>query len=361
MKKFDYIIIGAGPSGSYLAEKLASKGFNVGLCDKKKIIGKPLQCTGLLTKELEKFVDVKENFVKNVTNKVNLFSKNESLSIKSKEYVVDRFKFDNYLLKKAKNSGVKIFLNNEFKGVKKNKVILSNNTLKTKTLIGCDGPLSKVNKHFNIIKNMKYFLGKQYIIKNKTNINNYKVYFDEKFKDFFAWSVPVTKKLSRVGIASKEMNNVNNKLDYFIKSRKIKGKIIETNAGLIPLFNPFNSNYKKINDLNIYLFGDASGLVKATTGGGLIPAFKSINESMKNIILNKKLNLFESKKELLIHLFVHKIMCKFKDNDYDSILKDANSRNIKTSIENINRDNLSKLAFKIFVRNPHLIKYFKMC
>lgn len=360
MKEFDYLIIGAGPAGAYLAEKLAIKGFNVGLCDKKRVIGKPIQCTGLLTDELEKFVNVKEDFVKNVTHKIVLNSKNESITIKSKEYVVDRFEFDNYLLNRAKNAGAKLFLGNELKGVKNNTVILSNNSFKTKTLIGCDGPNSKVNKHFNIIKDMKYFLGKQYVMKTKNNLDSYNVYFDEKFKDFFAWSVPVTKNVSRVGIASKNMCSVNEKLDYFINSRKIKGEIIETNAGLIHVFNPLNSNYKKTKDLTVYLYGDASGLVKATTGGGIIPAFKSIDESINSIISNKKPLLFNSKKELTLHLLIHKIMCNFNNKDYDSIIKDAKSSSIKKSLESINRDNFAYLAFKIFMKNPYLIKYFKM-
>jgi flavin-dependent dehydrogenase len=37
MKEYDYSVIGAGPAGSYIAKKLASQGFNVLLCDKKKL------------------------------------------------------------------------------------------------------------------------------------------------------------------------------------------------------------------------------------------------------------------------------------------------------------------------------------
>ncbi|MFA5303047.1 MAG: NAD(P)/FAD-dependent oxidoreductase [Candidatus Nanoarchaeia archaeon] len=361
MKDYDYLIIGAGPAGSYLAEKLASKGFKVGLSDKKRVIGKPIQCTGLVTKELEKYVSVKEDYVKNVTHKINLFSKNDSITLKSKEYVIDRFEFDTYLLKKAENAGAEIMLGNEFKGQKNGNIILSKNNFKTKNLIGCDGPASQVNKCFNIIKGMKYFLGKQYVIKIKNNPEAYNVYFDEFFHDFFAWSVPAAKNISRIGVASKDNDSINKKLKYFMDSRKIKGKIIETNAGLIPVFNPFNSNYSKTKDLNIYLFGDASGLVKATTGGGIIPAFKSINESMKSIILGKKPLLFGLKKELTFHLLAHKMMCKFKDKDYDSILNDAKSISVKKSLEKLNRDNFASLAVDIFMKNPKLIKYFKLC
>ena len=208
---------------------------------------------------------------------------------------------------------------------------------------------------------MKYFLGKQYVMKTKTNLDSYNVYFDEFFHDFFAWSVPAAKNISRVGVASKDMASVNEKLDYFTKSRKIKGKIIETNAGLIPLFNPFNSNYAKTDDLAVYLFGDASGMVKATTGGGIIPAFKSINESMKSIVSSKKPQLFGLKKELAFHLLAHKTMCKFKDKDYDSIINDAKSSSIKKSLEKINRDNFASLSIDIFMKNPKLLKYFKLC
>ncbi|MDD4353065.1 MAG: NAD(P)/FAD-dependent oxidoreductase, partial [Candidatus Nanoarchaeia archaeon] len=284
---------------------------------------------------------------------------NESLIINSKEYVVDRFLFDNYLLNRAKNAGTKIMLGNEFIGEKNGKIILNKFSAKTKTIIGCDGPSSLVNKHFGIIKNMNYFLGKQYVIKAKSNADAYSVYFDEFFKDFFAWKVPVSGNCVRIGVASKDMSSVNKKLEYFMNSLKIKGKILETNAGLIPLFNPFNSNFIKKNDLNVYLYGDACGLVKATTGGGIIPAFKSIDESLINIVNNNSPNLLNSKKELLVHLLCHKIMCNFKNKDYDSLIKDAKSSSIKNALEKINRDNLALLAAKIFIKNPKLLKYFK--
>jgi geranylgeranyl reductase family protein len=361
MKSFDYLIAGAGPAGSYLAEKLASKGFSVGLCDKKKVIGKPVQCTGLITKELEKYADVSQKFVKNMTCTINLFSKNNSLSLKSKEYVVDRHEFDNYLLKKAKDAGAKILLGNGFLGEKNGRIILEKSSFKANALIGCDGPVSAVNKRFGIIKRLEYFLGKQYVIRLNSNPDAYNVYFDKKFNDFFAWSVPVSKNVSRVGIASQDASSVNEKLEYFMKSRKIKGKIIETNAGLIPLFNPLNSNYMKNNDLSIYLFGDAAGLAKATTCGGIIPAFKSIDESMNSIISNKRPLLFNSKKELSLHLIAHKIMRNFTNKDYDSILKDAKSLGIKRELERINRDNFAMLAANILMKNPYLFKYLKLC
>lgn len=358
MEEFDYLIIGAGPTGSFLAEKLANKGFKVGLFDKKKIIGKPVQCTGLLTNEITKFVDINNDFLINETFKLKINSKNESATINSHEYVVDRFKFDNYLLKKAKEAKAKIFLNNEFKGFKKNKLIFSKKSFKSKKIIGCDGPNSAVNKEFKINKNLNFFLGKQFVIKSKFfEKNSYETYFEEEFNDFFAWKVPISKKIVRIGVASTNMKSVNDKLDFLIKSKKIKGKIIEINAGLIPIFNPFNSNYKKINNLSVYLLGDAGGIVKATTGGGIIPSFKSINDSLNSIIKNKPINLLKTKAELITHLLIHNKISKFNDKKYDELIKELKKNEIKKIISSINRDNALKLGFKTISKNPNLIRF----
>ena len=355
MESFDYAIVGAGPTGSYLAGQLAIKGFKVGLFDKKKAVGKPVHCTGLLTSEITKYADVNDGFVDNVTERINLISKNEKLSIKSKEYVVNRYKFDNYFLKRSKDAGAKVFLGEEFINCKADKLFFSNKTVTSRVVIGCDGPSSKVNKAFGIIKNMKYLLGKQFVIKNKCDANSYDVFFDEKLKDFFAWMVPASPNLVRVGVASEDNSSVNEKLAYFLESRKIKGEIVETNAGLIPIFNPFHSNYFKSDEITAYLFGDAAGFVKASTGGGIIPSFKAIDESIKSVVSEKKPMLTNSKKELMIHLWAHNLMKKFVDKDYDSILRQLSDKKILNIIENINRDNFSLMAAKILLNKPGLL------
>ena len=47
---YDVTIIGAGPIGSTLAYELAKEDINVCLIDKKKVIGLPLQCAGIINK-----------------------------------------------------------------------------------------------------------------------------------------------------------------------------------------------------------------------------------------------------------------------------------------------------------------------
>jgi len=48
MKNYDVAVVGAGPVGSTFARKMAEKGFEVAILEKKKEIGVPLQFAGLV-------------------------------------------------------------------------------------------------------------------------------------------------------------------------------------------------------------------------------------------------------------------------------------------------------------------------
>src|SRR3989344_734506 len=152
-------IIGAGPAGSYLASLLDDE---VRIFDYKDDIGKPIQCTGVLTNKFESFIPEKM-FVDNKISNIELNSKNESYTIKLKkpEFIIDRRKHDNYLLEKAIDKGAKFYSKHRFENFKNNTIYFSNGQkVKTDILIGADGPLSKVNKMGGIQKKKRYWVAK---------------------------------------------------------------------------------------------------------------------------------------------------------------------------------------------------------
>ena len=51
-------IIGAGPIGSYAAYMLAKKGIDVNVYEEHKVIGKPVQCTGIVSSEFSNIFDI---------------------------------------------------------------------------------------------------------------------------------------------------------------------------------------------------------------------------------------------------------------------------------------------------------------
>jgi len=57
-KKYDVVVVGAGPVGSYTAYRLADYGLSVCLIDKKKEIGKDVICAGVISKRAFKKFDL---------------------------------------------------------------------------------------------------------------------------------------------------------------------------------------------------------------------------------------------------------------------------------------------------------------
>ncbi len=350
----DSIIVGGGPAGSYLAKKIAKKGMDVLVIDEKKRIGTPIQCTGLFTKEIENYVNLKDS----ITNKIKyvvLHSKANKVRLKSKEYVVNRERFDNILKEEAESVGAKYILGSRLKSYsKKDGLIFTKRKIQTKILVGADGPNSTVDRLFRMNKNKEFFFAKQYVIKTKVEeIDTYHAYFGERFDGFFGWIVPCGERCLRIGTGSKDPTRVNLMLKMFLRENKINGKIVETNAGLIPIYNPDSTIYKKYNNMSIYLVGDAGGFVKATSGGGVVQLIKMIEEASDYVVREERPIIPKTRLELLSHLVLHYLMEDLSDNELDSYIEMISQH--RKIFQKTTRDSMFKLALNILVKKPSIV------
>ena len=104
-------IVGAGPAGTYLGYLLAKEGKKVIILENHGIVGKPVQCTGIVTHSIEKFFKLKKEVIAKRLNKVIVVSKSMKIDVKLDEIVMWRDKFDQFLGDMAQAQGVKILLN----------------------------------------------------------------------------------------------------------------------------------------------------------------------------------------------------------------------------------------------------------
>ena len=102
--------------------------------------------------------------------------------------------------------------------------------------------------------------------------------------------------------------------------------------------------------------------MKATTGGGIVPALLS-SKILANCIIknqdyikefNKKL-----KKDLLISLKIRKILNNFIDKDYDYLISLCKNKKVKRIIEEFDREFPSRFIFKLFLSEPRFIYFSK--
>jgi digeranylgeranylglycerophospholipid reductase len=348
-------IIGAGPAGSYTAYLLAKNGQPVNLYEEHKEIGKPIQCSGIITNQIKKLLHIPNNLIQNKIKYMQITApNNQSTIIKLKEpdLIINRTQFDQYLATKAKQEGAKIHLNHKLQTLKNNKLKFKNKILKDTHIIGADGPNSIVGKSINQ-KLTNFLIGSQVTIKSNFQKDIVQTF---PIKNGFAWIIPTSSTHARVGLLS--TNNTNKRLNNFLKQKIPKGKIIDRQGGLIPLYNP---NLKtQIN--NTYLIGDAASMVKATTGGGIIPSIIAAKQLSKSITQNKNYHkLWKNKlhNQLKLHLIIRNTFNKFTKKDLNKLISITNKPKPKKILSTTNRDTPIKLVTKLLLNEPRYFLFLK--
>ena len=266
MQETDILIVGAGPIGCYLAEKLSSKGISVLVIDKKKKIGKHA-CSGLVSTRLDDFVDIDKSLIEHSIKGSIFHSKKETFTIKKDDvqaYVLDRIAFDRFMAKQAEASGAKILTDTPFLdyGIKDKFVYTSTGKgiIKSKLIIGCDGAGSIVRRKSDLDSGQI------------TTVNGILGYTDEKNDSdlvelfyggdiapgFFAWKIPRGERVE-YGLASDK-----NHIEYFNKF--VSGHKIDKTYAHPICFGHLKSTVAD----NVMLVGDAALQVKPFSGGGII-------------------------------------------------------------------------------------------
>ena len=102
----DALIVGAGPSGSYLGYLLAEKGFNVKILEEHREVGRPVECTGLVSERVFRMARSRSK-VNSVSGANVFFPNGKSIHIAKgeKTIVMDRDQFDKDVAAMAIGSG----------------------------------------------------------------------------------------------------------------------------------------------------------------------------------------------------------------------------------------------------------------
>ncbi|AUB61303.1 geranylgeranyl reductase [Methanobacterium subterraneum] len=372
MKNYDVAVVGAGPVGSTFARIMAEKGFEVAILEKKKEIGVPLQCAGLVGKRIKEVNVLPNEFIINPVHGGFLHSPEDTvLSVskgKPEAYVLDRVKYDQFLAHLAEDSGAEILLNH---GVEKidsvNGVINLKNKEKTKisagVVVGADGHSSIVSSTFNPLA--ESFQAAQYLIdvgEKWFQTNFVHLYVDSRLSPGFLWVIPLSESTARVGLfADANYQQLTIILNELLNKRsELRGAtILKKYYGVIPRHDP----HKQLVKDRVILLGDAASQVKPTTGGGLIMGFTSAEIASRAVskalevdnveILTDYNKQYQErfKKELKVQLMVHKIFKSLNDDNLEYMfqkLKQEGAEDIISHYGDI--DTQSTLVKEMFKR-----------
>ncbi|MFP4046000.1 MAG: geranylgeranyl reductase family protein [Candidatus Aenigmatarchaeota archaeon] len=273
---YDLIVVGAGPVGSYLAGEFARRDKNVLLLERGEV-GKPLQCSGHISRELFDFIPKNEDLIENKIRGARFHSGGTTYAVnkeKTVSYVIDRTKMDRFLLERAKKRGVE-FRRENFEDVAElpDRVGIKTNKehYEAKMLAGCDGPLSTVRNKLHLPEPKRMLHG-VFTYEEGERDDKVDVFLD-RTDDFFAWKIPRKEKVE-YGLATAPKNNAKQKLKRFSEEEGFE--IGDFYSGLIPLLPR-----KRTSSERCFLCGDAAAQVKPFTGGGVIYGLNAAREAVR--------------------------------------------------------------------------------
>lgn len=289
----DVVVIGSGPAGSTLADKLSSHGIEVMIIE-KEAWPRYKPCGGGITKRCYSKLDadisgIVEDITYNLILTLNHKAGGEIISHTPLIYQVNRMKFDAVLVENAVRHGAVFhtkekFLDFSFNGDYIN-VETDRNTYKCKVLVGADGTNSVVRKragfkrvHTGIameaeVKPLTGGLGE---LKGKVHVDFGAI------RGGYGWNFPKGNSVSiGVGTFRHRVLELKKNLYDMLEKEGISDIDDVKLYGHPLVFN--NGKRDKYNERNVILVGDAAGLADPFTGEGIYHAIVSAQIAYESI------------------------------------------------------------------------------
>jgi digeranylgeranylglycerophospholipid reductase len=285
----DVAIIGGGPGGLYAADQLARRGWDVSVFEEHVSAGEPVHCTGVLAVDAFDEFDLPRDAILNPLTTARFVGPSgasiEYSTQKAEAVVVDRRSFDQALCDRAMRAGVVVEV-----GVRVSDIELAERVVRLRcgsSTIEARACILACGANYALQRRLG--LGMPSLSLHTAQLEvpaaapgDLELHFGEVAAKGFAWVVPVYRSsgtYARVGLMCD--GNAREHFDRFlarIGPRWQTGTSAGLDGGMSPRtkilpLTPITRTFAA----RLLAVGDAAGLVKATTGGGIYYSLVSAN------------------------------------------------------------------------------------
>ncbi|NLX48296.1 MAG: NAD(P)/FAD-dependent oxidoreductase [Methanospirillum sp.] len=274
MERFDVVVVGAGPAGSAAAGRAASLGLSTLVLEEHATVGHPVQCAGLLSTGALAECRVSDRSVRNRVRGARLISDlGGELAFDAgttKAVVVDRGELDREMAAAALDAGAELRPKSQVRRVGDGRVTVTGpaaGEVGFSVLVAADGPRGTVARSLGMARTPLHLGGVQadVVLREPAGTHLVEVY-PNAAPEFFAWRIPVSDRVVRVGLCGE--TGVPELFSRFLA--RWPGGVVHRASGTIPL-----GTMPRTFGRRTLFVGDAAGLAKPTSGGGVFTGVRS--------------------------------------------------------------------------------------
>ncbi len=280
---YDVVVVGAGPAGSTAARECARQGLSTLCIEEHGTIGHPVQCAGLLsTAAFNECAVSRKSLLHWVTGARFISSSGNGYTLDAgapKACVVDRGILDREMAGSALDAGAELRLKTMVRDIRGSILITDGvrgrEEIRARMIIAADGVRSSIARLQGFLRAPVLLTGLQADIRWEMDPEYVEVH-PHASPDFFGWVIPLGKNRARIGLCSEAGTR-----DRFclFRSRFPDSSIHEV-CGALPL-GVMPRTYGK----RTLISGDAAGMAKPTSGGGIYTGVRSARYAAETAML----------------------------------------------------------------------------
>jgi geranylgeranyl reductase family protein len=340
----DTIVVGAGPAGLYCALLLAEAGFDVVVVEEHETVGMPTHCTGVVSDELSDLFKLPQSLIlSRPTTCVLVSPTGRTFSFHDAEEgiaVIDRAEFDRELGAAAARAGVEISYGTEVSQIRPEpthvRLLVADVTaLAARSCVIACGVAYGLQRQLGLGLPSRFLHSAQLELDAEIPDSSVELHLGRATApEGFAWVVPVRRgecRRAKVGIMMR--GDAASHLQRFLTWRGLGGSSASAPAVPMRRLLPVGPASPTYGD-RVLTVGDAAGLTKPTTGGGIFYsllsarlAAETLVEALRDGRLNRAhLAVYEARwraqlgPHLRVSSHIRRLFTKLADHEIDALL-----------------------------------------
>ena len=271
---YDVLIIGAGPAGGSAAWHCAQNGLKTLVVEEHQAVGEPVHCGECLSQVACDRMGWKlpdEAIAMPVKGVRVIFPGDKTTRLTEEGYVLEKHKFEQWIIKQAQTAGVELALGKKVTALKRDNAVWTvscadGTQFQSKIVMDATGVAALVSRLLNLNPRFQSVIGIQYEMKDIPT-DGYMDFFiwPDLAPHGYLWMIPKGNGRANVGLVTNENVKAKTYLDQFVAKMGWTDKVVvKTFGGLIPASGPLKNTV----DDGVMLIGDAAGFTSPLFEGG---------------------------------------------------------------------------------------------